>query len=68
MIYTRCTIILSHFVIETDNSIMIHHLSSKKCKKTFTFKELKQVILKFNKRIMMSDDYQKDYQKVKMSC
>jgi hypothetical protein len=47
---------------------MIHHLSSKKCKKTFIFKELEQVILKFNKRVMISDDYQKDYQKIKMSC
>jgi hypothetical protein len=47
---------------------MIHHLNSKKCKKIFIFKELKQVILKFNKRVMMSDDYQKDYQKIKMFC
>jgi hypothetical protein len=47
---------------------MIHHLSSKKCKKILTFKELEQVILKFNKRVMMSNDYQKDYQKIKMSC
>jgi hypothetical protein len=61
VICTKCTIILSHSVIETNNSIMIHHLSSKKCKKTFTFKELEQVILKFNKRVIMNDDYQKDY-------
>jgi hypothetical protein len=47
---------------------MIHHLNSKKCKKIFIFKELKQIILKFNKRIMMNYDYQKNYQKVKMSC
>jgi hypothetical protein len=42
---------------------MIAHLSSRKCKKTFNFKELKQVTLKFSKRIMTCNDYQKYYQK-----
>jgi hypothetical protein len=53
MICTRCTIILSHLAIDSDNTIITHHLSSSKCKKTFIVKELKQLSLKFSKRVTM---------------
>jgi hypothetical protein len=41
----RCTIVFFHSEIEIENSIMINHLSSIKCKKTFKIKELKRFSL-----------------------
>jgi uncharacterized membrane protein YkgB len=43
IICLKCMIVLSHFVIDVKNSIMINHLNSIKCVKTFKNKRLKRI-------------------------
>jgi hypothetical protein len=55
VICQRCEVILKHFVIDVENSFMMKHLTSIKCKKTFKIKRLKKFSLQFEYRIMIKE-------------
>jgi hypothetical protein len=55
VICLRCSIVLTHFDIDVENTIMINYLSSIKCVKIFTNKSLKQIAKSLNYRTSIKE-------------
>jgi hypothetical protein len=55
VICQRCEVILKHFVIDVENSFMMKHLTSVKCKKTFKIKRLKKFSLQLEYRATIKE-------------
>jgi hypothetical protein len=55
VICRRCLVVLTHFFIDIENSIMITHLTSIKCLKIFKKKNLKKLSKKFEFRATIKE-------------